>query len=382
MTPEPAPHAVGPVDEPGGLTPAWLTAALGSTYPGAEVTAVTRTPVGTGQMGTSYRLGLTWSDGDPGGERPATLVAKLPTAEVAVRPMVAGAYATEVAFYREVASTVAVRTPACPYAAISESGTEFTLLLQDLHPARQGDQLVGSSFDQAGHAVVNLAGLHGPRWCDESLGDLGWLHVMDAEAAGLLGQVTRSAVTAFVDRLGERIAPADRTLLVEVGEAVAAWSTGRPERFGLVHGDYRMDNLMFDPPVEPPCSDRPGRAEPVIEPDGAPAVTAVDWQTVARGLPARDLAYFLETSLDPADRRAHEVELVTRYHRALISHGVTGYPAATCFDDYRYGALQGPLIIVLGAAYGTQTERGDAMFLTMTARSCEAVRDLGTLELV
>ena len=39
-------------------------------------------------------------------------------------------------------------------------------------------------------------------------------------------------------------------------------------------------------------------------------VTIVDWQTLAVGLPARDLAYFTGTSLDPEVRAASEQDLV------------------------------------------------------------------------
>ena len=44
----------------------------------------------------------------------------------------------------------------------------------------------------------------------------------------------------------------------------------------LIHGDYRLDNLMFPP--------------------HGTGVVAVDWQTLAVAPPARDLAYFLATS--------------------------------------------------------------------------------------
>jgi hypothetical protein len=44
--------------------------------------------------------------------------------------------------------------------------------------------------------------------------------------------------------------------------------------------------------------------------------------------------------------------------------------------------LQWPLVAVLGCGYGTRTERGDEMFATMVRRSCAAIRDLGTLDLV
>ena len=79
-----------------------------------------------------------------------------------------------------------------------------------------------------------------------------------------------------------------------------------------MHGDYRLDNLMF-PPVG----------------DGA---VALDWQTVGVGPPARDIAYFLGNSLERAERQAHEEVLVGRYHEALRERGVattTSGPAST-----------------------------------------------------
>ena len=52
--------------------------------------------------------------------------------------------------------------------------------------------------------------------------------------------------------------------------------------------------------------------------------------------------------------------------------------------DYRLGMLHGPLITVLGRVYATgeQTAQSDGMFLAMATRSCAAIRDLHTLELI
>jgi aminoglycoside phosphotransferase (APT) family kinase protein len=183
----------------------------------------------------------------------------------------------------------------------------------------------------------------------------------------MLGDALTSAVEVFVERYAGRLDPADAPLLREVAAVIGPWILGRSERFGPVHGDYRMDNLMFFPGSTP---------------DDTDGMAAVDWQTVGVGLPARDLAYFLETSLDPELRRAHEQHLVAAYHAALVSHGVADHSLEECFDDYRYAMLQGPLITVFGAAYGTPTERGDEMFLAMISRSCHAIRDLATLDLI
>jgi hypothetical protein len=44
--------------------------------------------------------------------------------------------------------------------------------------------------------------------------------------------------------------------------------------------------------------------------------------------------------------------------------------------------LQVPLISVLGCAFAISTERGDDMMLVMLERGCQAIRDLGSLDLV
>ena len=80
------------VVEPEELTSTWLSQALGD-----EVEVASVEPVGTGQIGSCFRVIL--DDGD-------RLLAKLPAADPALRSMLAGAYAAEVRFYTEIAPTV------------------------------------------------------------------------------------------------------------------------------------------------------------------------------------------------------------------------------------------------------------------------------------
>ncbi|TIC89356.1 DUF1679 domain-containing protein [Nocardioides sp. GY 10113] len=337
-----------------------LTVDWARTVLGAAVEAVEVTRVGTGQIGTCYRVALT-APGDPA--LPTTVLVKLPAEDPAARELLANVYRTEVRFYDEIAPTVAVRVPHCHLATYAGTGAEFTLVMADAAPATQGDQLAGCSADQARDAVVNLAGLHGPRWCDPTLLEIEGLSINGPEDADLMAELYGPATEIFVDLLGDRLTPECVATLHEVAAVIGPWALGRAERFGLVHGDYRLDNLLFPP-------------------DDAPGVIAVDWQTLSLGLPARDLAFFLGTSLEPAQRRRDERSLVAAYHRALLDHGVTGYDEGLAWDDYRYAMLQGPLIAVFGCAYGTRSERGDAMFAVMVERSCAAIRDLGSLALV
>jgi hypothetical protein len=348
----PSPAVVTQVEE---LTPAWLAAALGG-----RVDAVTAERVGTGQIGTCHRLTL--SGPDVGTTLPERVLAKLPAADPGSRELLAGAYRGEVLFYTRLADTVAVRVPACHYAAMTPGSGDFTLLLEDLAPAEQGDQVAGCSVAQAHDAAVNLAGLHGPRWCDPALLEVDGLSLNGPDDAAVLAELYGPATELFVDGLGDLVSPEDRTTLRACVQVVEAWALGRSERFGLVHGDYRLDNLLFPP-------------------GGGAGVVAVDWQTLSLGLPARDLAYFVATGLAVDDRRAHERAVVASYHAALVGHGVTSYDLEQCWDDYRFAMVQGPLVSVFGCAYGTRTERGDRMFAAMVSRACAAIRDLDTLAL-
>lgn len=357
---EPQPPIVDRVDD---LTPEWLSAALRSGGLDVTVVGVEHRPVGTGQMAESHRLALSYESGP--GDGPATLVAKVPAAGPESRAAGAsGGYANEVGFYRDLAATVTIRVPDCRYAAIGSDMGRFVLLLEDLAPAEQGDQIAGCTVDQARAAVETLAGLHGPRWCDPTLFDVTWLQRVTPETSFFLGEIMRSSTDGFIDRYRDRMIDDDVEMLRIFSVATQDWVATRSERFGLVHGDYRLDNLLF-----------------ATEAGGSPAA-AVDWQTLGIGLPGRDLAYFLGNGLLPEVRRAHERSLVESYHGALEAQGVEGHPLDECWDDYCLGQFQGPLITVLGAMHVEQTDRGDDMFMAMISRAGQAIRDLGSLDLL
>jgi aminoglycoside/choline kinase family phosphotransferase len=343
---------VNPVDIEG-VSAAWLTEALG-----IEVRSCSAEKVGAGQTGATYRLTLD-ADGVP-----PTLIAKVAAGDAAARERVAPGYRNEVGFYAHLVDTLDVRTPRCWCAAISDDARRFTLLLEDLAPRAPGVQADGCTVARARGAVANLVGLHAPRWNDATLLDLGFLVGPTPEGAAFLGDVTKSAVEVFVDRYGPDLEAEEVDTLRASGEAMASWVLARPEPFSVVHGDYRLDNLMLGE-----------------DPDD---VVAVDWQTLAVGPPARDVAYFLATCLDVDDRRACEAEVVAGYHAALLSRGVEGYDAARCFEDYRLGLFQAPFITCLGAAFATaeRSESADRMFLAMARRACAAIADLRPFDLL
>jgi phosphotransferase family enzyme len=345
------------VDE---LTAAWLTGALQSRGHDFTVETVAAEAIGTGQMGATYRLRL----GYAGLDGPPTLIAKLATGEPASRTLIAPGYAAEAGFYRELAPRLDVRTPRCWYVAITDDRTSFTLLLDDVAPATPGVQAESCSIAQARASIANLVGLHAPLWNDPQLHDLDFLMRPDPSRTELLGQALASATAGFIERYEAQLGDGAAETLREAARRIGAWQMARLEPFAVIHGDYRLDNLLFAP--------------------SGGDVVAVDWQTAGIGPPLRDVAYFLGTCLDPDPRRKHEQELVAGYHAALVACGVTGYDGDRCWLDYRLGQLQAPMVTVLGCMYarGVRSDRSDAMFLAMARRSCAAIRDLGSLELV
>lgn len=330
----------------------WCRAALAEWLDGAAVTAVASEPVGTGQVADTLRLRLTY---DRPGTGPATLIAKVPSTEEASRvaARLTRTYEIEASFYRDLAGGLPVRAPRCYYADHDPDTDAYVVLLEDVAPAAQGDQIAGCSRAEIEAAVDELALLHGPRWGDESLLDVAWLHRSQPENVANLVALVEGVTPAFLARLGERLAPATVATLERLRPRLGDYLHHRPRPWTVVHGDFRADNLLF----------------------GLDRVVVVDWQTVGLGPGPSDLAYLLGTSLVPAERRAHERDLVARYAEGLRAQG-----AAVVDEDvwtgYRRASYSGLLMAVIASVLVRQTDRGDDMFLAMADRSAEQVADL------
>jgi len=347
------------------LTPEWLTAVLraAGTLPGdATVVGADARPLGTGQMCDSVRLALTY---DAVVDAPASLVAKLPAADETSRNTAVAmrSYEKEVRFYRELDAGLAIPTPTVFHAALDETDiARFVLLLGDLAPATQGDQLVGCTPDVAASAVAELVGLHAPRWADPGLDAIEWLRGDRQLAVSMMSMLMPTLWAGFTERYAADLGPE----VLEAGEVLFAHiatyltPTGGPET--VVHGDYRLDNLLLH--------------------DDGRVAGVVDWQTCAVGPAMSDVSYFIGAGLTVDDRRAHEDALVRDYHTRLVGAGVTGYAWDECWTDYRRGTFAGLLMAVGASMLVERTERGDEMFLTMAARHARHVLDLDAAPLI
>ncbi len=356
---------IAPILAPDEIDPDWLTTVLrhsGALEEG-HVTALTLEDVGTGQVGRNVRFTLTLEGAPPGA--PASVVGKFPSDDPVSRAtgVMQGNYDREVRFYRELVQTVDIQTPRCFHAAFDAATSDFVLLFEDLAPAVQGDQITGCSLDESALALSQLAGLHAPRWQDPALADASWMDRPEGGEA-LLQAMYLGFVGGFVERYGARLDDDAIALIEAFGPRAEAWaSAGKAGPVAVVHGDYRLDNMMFG-----------------TEAGGYP-LAVVDWQTPARGHPAADASYFLGAGLPVEARREHEHDLLGHYHAELLARGVSGYDFEACWRDYRFFAFSGVVMAVIASMIVGQSDRGDAMFLAMASRHSAHALDLDSLSL-
>ena len=349
---------------PDAITPEWLTEVLrGALGPDdLEVRSVALQPLGTGQMADSFRASME-VDGPDG--VPRSLVVKLPSTDGTSRAtaLALRAYEKEVRFYQHLAPRLGVRAPACFHADIDVATADFALVLADLAPATQGDQLEGCSVAVAGSGIDQLVALHAPLWGDELAEHDDWL-VGDREGArafnlGLLPMLWDGFQERYGPRLDESVVRAGGVLFAHLEALLHTGDTP----LTVVHGDFRLDNLL-------------------IRPDAPEVVGVVDWQTCTRGPALRDVAYLLGAGLLPDVRREAEVELVRRYHEGVAGAGVAGLGWDDCWAGYREGTWAGLIMAVGASMLVVRTDRGDEMFLAMAHRHAAHALDLGADELL
>lgn len=345
------------------VTPEWLTSVLADNGIDATVESVRADRIGTGQIGDSYRLSMGVRDHPaPREAAPRTLVVKLPAADETSRGagVATGNYEKEAWFYEHLASTVAIRTPRCWFAAAVGGTADATLVLEDLAPAEQGDQIAGCSAAEAELALIELARLHGPRWDDPTLADVPWLGRRTPEAVDGVQMLYDLVLPGFLERYGPRIGQDAVAIVERLGASLTTWLMSYDGPLTLTHGDYRLDNLMFGTGTGP---------------------AVVDWGGIGHGSAANDLAYFLGAGLLPNDRRAAETELIDAYRTELARFGVdvtTGW----LWNEYRRGTFAGLLVSVVASMIVRQEPRGDDMFVAMTTRHAEHAADLDAFGLL
>ncbi len=290
---------------------------------------------------------------------PQTLIAKIPKNNEASRAAsrITRCYEVETSFYSEISSSVEARIPECYHVEYSKHDDEFLLLLEDLAPARQGDQLGGCGVDDAILAVTEMAKLHGSLWNSPSTNDKEWLIRNRSDAGKNTLQLLQSVYPSFCQRYEGRL----DSKVVRVGQQLVSqfpkYFSAQPKPNTVVHRDFRLDNLLFG------------------DWGGARGVAILDWQTASEGVAISDLSYFVGSALLPEVRVEREREVVNHYVSVINTYGAE-ITEEEAWRQYRLFSFGGFVMAIVASMLVEQTERGDEMFMAMANRHGQQILQL------
>lgn len=337
------------VSNPANVTVDWLNDVLEAAGVPGKISDFDAKSIGTGQVGENVRFKLSGKD------VPASVVGKFPSADPVSKQTGINQrnYIREVFFYRELQHTVDIQTPRILFTDIDESTHDFVIVMEDLAPGKQGDQLAACSVDEAALALEQLARLQGPRWGDRKLLDYPLLSSAQQDPNGLK-MLYQALESGFLARYASRLSDDHIAVISAVGRSLDTYNDLYEGPPGLIHIDYRLDNMMFGGPYP---------------------LAVVDWQSLSVGCPVADASYFLGTSLVPESRRHDERALLRHYLEVLASYDVTLSEGA-CYECYRNYAPAGLIMAVIASMIVGETERGNDMFMAMATRSAQMCIDL------
>lgn len=331
------------------VTAEWMSEALGSKVDSLRIESIGS---GEGFMGQLGRVHLS------GSSVPASVIVKIPTADPGGQMIgtMMRVWEREHRFYTEVAPHMhGVRIPRC----FHSQAEPYVLVLEDLHPAAPGDQVVGPTPDQARLVIDTAAALHASWFENPELASLDWmpdiLDPMSASVGTMFDIGWPTFLARYQDSLPSRVLRWCEAFAPRVPEWIEGYGNW-PNT--LIHGDFRLDNMFFHP-------------------DGT--MTLIDWQLSMRAPSTTDLVYFLGTNLPTEMRRALQSELIDRYSTSMRRLGVPEEwsDPATITRGYAEGCLFyctsfAASILTLDTA----NDRGAALMDALVRRAFSAADDL------
>lgn len=355
---------------PGHLTNEWLTLALCDGTPGAEVMGY---EVSGRDEGTSSRARLRVRYNDAGRDAglPTALFTKSgATFKTRLVSAAAGLSKIESQFYALVRPTLAIEAPPTRYSAYDPVTNRQLLLMDDVTAtvgATFGDVLTRNlTRDQAEKVVDTLAALHAKFWgapLQRMYGSWLWnSYEFQATLNVYIGAVAR--IASGFER-GRDVIPARL----------------HPRRGELADAMMRSLKINIRGPQTMLHSDpHPGNWYVTK----AGAMGLCDWQCVAQGGWARDIAYALATNLPPENRRAWERDLIARHGERLAEAGIRPPSADEAFLAYRQ-AMTHPTMMwlcVLGRHASQPVFQLHEVTVELVRRVCTAADDLDTLDAI
>jgi hypothetical protein len=348
------------------VTADWLTSALRETgtISSSRVTGIDYEVIGegVGVLGQLARFRLEYDSADP--DAPATVIGKFPAIAQENRDLanLFHFYEREVRFYEEIAEEVELRTPKRYYSRFDPETSDYVLLIEDMHPARCGDQVAGCQAQQANTLIREMAGFHATWWDHPRLPSLDWIPLGNDPINQSAEQAYNDCFDRFLELFGERLPPRALAIAERFKDKIIAIEHALASSpLTIAHGDLRYDNLYFS----------------------NEGMAVADWQIVVRARGPYDVAYFMSQSLNPDDRRESEMDILRGYHDTLLQQGVKNYSFEQCFSDYRTCAMFCLVYpVIAGGTLDLANERGRTLAAAMLDRSVATILDLDCDEMI
>lgn len=275
-------------------------------------------------------------------------------------------YRNEVRFYTEIRPNLRLEAPRCFGGLFDERTRQFGLLLEDLtqRGARFPNATTDVTLEEIRSLLTALATLHAEYWQSR---------VLETELAWVPTRLQGGMFPVF-DGIGRELVRYQveqhlfkQALLRPLGRTVdelwaALWRSQQILDSGprtLLHGDPHIGNTYL----------LPGAVGGLL-----------DWQLMARGHWANDVAYLIATALSPEARARHERDLLEFYVDALGRAGVTERPSREdAWRAYRLAIIWG---IVIGWLITPPVNYGEAITSANIERLVRAACELESFQAV
>ena len=310
------------------LTPQWVDAVFNQIgLSGTPVTGARPEPIGegTGFVARSVRLSLEYA-GSPG-ERPGSVVAKIPalpgpTKDFALETR---AYELEGLFYERLSADVPFHVPGVFWQDSDPNAGDYCLLLEDLRGYAIGDQMASEvSSSLIAGLLQTAAQMHAQWWNAPKLSSEPWIAGPAGPEMRAYHRNSMRSADPWADEFASAFSADEIRKLIDVMARLPELaSEATAEATTLLHGDLRLDNVML--------TDQPGKPSPML----------IDWQLIHRGSGAQDVAYLLSQSVPTDQRRALEEDWIAAYLAALDR---ADYGEAEFQRDFAIGLVQAMLV--------------------------------------
>ena len=368
------------------FTADWFTDLFQEQY-GAAVLDVSREVIGTGVgfVGEIHRCFLSWDA--TRGDLPASVIVKVPSKLPLNRSLGEGLqlYEREVIAYEKLASNMGLPMPNVLYSAMDDDPTpwldsvitflfsrlplsgvswltvkflelasknpklrRYVLVLEDIADARPPSQVEGGSLDDALISLATLAKFHAHHWMNEesiAVSDRIW-------ALNRLPKVSQASYARnreeFIGRFGELVGDEKMSVIDDTQDRLEdLLAPLAQDPWTLLHGDYRLDNIMFRPNGE---------------------IIVIDYQLLSKGRPGWDVAYFITTALS-ADYKSEEETMLKHYHETLLRAGITNYSFEELVDDVELTKLLlAHRLVGSRDAFDTELQNSDETFVDVVVK--------------